>query len=88
MSIRLSYLPCGQCGSQVPELDLQSAQALRCGLCRTVIKRQGKPEPLQAMCAFGMAGMLFLTLGNIYSIMNFSVAGNTQTNESVTGVGV
>ena len=35
-----------------------------------------------------MAGMLFLTLANIYPIMNFSVAGNTQANEIVTGVGV
>jgi paraquat-inducible protein A len=32
--------------------------------------------------------MVFFALANIYPIMNFSVAGNTQANEIVTGVGV
>lgn len=32
--------------------------------------------------------MFFLILANIYPIMNFSVAGNTQANEIITGVGV
>jgi len=35
-----------------------------------------------------MAGLLFLILANVYPIMDFSVAGNTQANEIVTGVKV
>jgi paraquat-inducible protein A len=50
--------------------------------------RKRSSDSFQSCCAFGMAGILFLILANIYPIMNFSVAGNTQANEIITGVGV
>lgn len=50
--------------------------------------RKRHSESFQPSCAFAMAGLLFLLLANVYPIMNFSVAGNTQANEIVTGVGV
>jgi paraquat-inducible protein A len=87
-SMRSSYISCDQCGSQVPELELQPGQSLRCGLCKSVLKRKRKTESFQPACAFGMAGLVFFALANIYPIMNFSVAGNTQANEILTGVGV
>ena len=88
MSQRSSHILCEQCGSWVPELELQPGQSLRCGLCKSVLKRKRKTDSFQPACAFGMAGMIFFALANIYPIMNFSVAGNTQSNEIVTGVNV
>jgi len=88
MSLRSSHILCDQCGSRVPELELQPGQSLRCGLCKSVVKRKRKTESFQSACAFGLAGMVFFALANIYPIMNFSVAGNTQSNEIVTGVRV
>lgn len=88
MSLRSSYISCDQCGSRVPELELQPGQSLRCGLCKSVVKRKRKTESFQPACAFGLAGMVFFALANLYPIMNFSVAGNTQANEILTGVGV
>jgi paraquat-inducible protein A len=69
-------------------VELQPGQALRCGLCKSHLMRKRSSDSFQSCCAFGMAGMLFLILANIYPIMNFSVAGNTQANEIITGVGV
>jgi len=88
MTLRSTSILCDQCASQVPDLELQPGQSLRCGLCKSVVKRQRKSESFQSACAFGLAGMIFFALANIYPIMNFSVAGNTQANEIVTGVGV
>jgi paraquat-inducible protein A len=87
-SMPLSYISCDQCGSRVPDRELQPGQSLRCGLCKSVLKRKRKTESFQSACAFGLAGMVFFVLANLYPIMNFSVAGNTQANEIVTGVGV
>lgn len=86
--MRETHIHCHQCGSHVPAVELQPGQMLRCGLCKSVLKRQRRSESFQPAAACGMAGMLFLALANIYPIMNFSVAGNTQANEIITGVGV
>lgn len=83
-----THIHCHHCDSQVPRVELQPGQALRCGLCKSHLTRKRRSESFQPCCAFGMAGMLFLALANIYPIMNFSVAGNTQANEIVTGVSV
>ena len=50
--------------------------------------RGRRSESFQPACAFALAGLLFLVLANVYPIMNFSVAGNTQANEISTGVRV
>jgi paraquat-inducible protein A len=82
------HICCHQCGSQVPMVDLQPGEALHCGLCKSRLMRKRRSESFQPSCAFALAGLLFLTLANVYPIMNFSVAGNTQANEIVTGVRV
>jgi len=86
--MRSTYISCDQCGSQVPELGLQPGQSLRCGLCKSVLQRRRHKDPFQSASAFGLAGLVFFALANMYPIMNFSVAGNTQSNEIVTGVRV
>jgi paraquat-inducible protein A len=88
MSNRATHVPCQQCGSHVPEVELQPGEALRCGLCKFILRRKRRSESFQPACAFASAGLLFLALANIYPIMNFSVAGNTQANEIITGVRV
>jgi paraquat-inducible protein A len=88
MSTTATHISCHHCGSRVPELELQHGEALRCGLCKSVVKRKRRSESFQPACAFAIAGSLFLALANIYPIMNFNVAGNTQTNEIITGVRV
>lgn len=84
----ITHIHCHQCGSQVPRVELRPGEVLRCGLCKSHLIRKRGSESFQPACAFGMAGICFLVLANIYPIMNFSVAGNTQANEIVTGVGV
>ncbi|MEO5913601.1 MAG: paraquat-inducible protein A [Luteolibacter sp.] len=88
MSTGANHHSCHQCGSRVPVVELKPGEALRCGLCRFVLKRKRRSESFQPACAFAIAGLLFLALANIYPIMNFSVAGNTQANEIITGVRV
>ncbi len=69
-------------------MELKVGEALRCGLCKSILKRKRRSESFQPACAVAICGMLFLVLANLYSIMDFSVAGNTQANQIVTGVGV
>ena len=83
-----THISCHQCGTRAPLVELRPGQALRCGLCKSLLLRKRRSESFQPACAFALAGLLFLTLANVYPIMNFSVAGNTQANEIVTGVRV
>lgn len=88
MSHGATHIHCHHCGSRAPEVELRTGEALRCGLCRSILKRKRRSESFQPACAFAGAGLLFLALANVYPIMNFSVAGNTQSNEIITGVRV
>lgn len=88
MSYSATHISCHHCGSRAPQVDLKPGEALRCGLCKNILKRKRRSESFQPACAFAIVGMLFLALANIYPIMIFSVAGNTQSNEIITGVRV
>lgn len=68
------------------EVELKVGQLLRCGLCKTVLQRGRRSQSFQPACAIAICGLLFLALSNVYPIMDFSVAGNTQENEIITGV--
>lgn len=86
MSNHASHITCHQCGSRVREVELKVGELLRCGLCKTTLQRGRRSQSFQPSCAIAICGLLFLVLSNVYPIMNFSVAGNTQANEIVTGV--
>ena len=88
MSSNATHITCHHCGSRAPHVDLQPGEALRCGLCKNILQRKRRSESFQPACSFAIVGLLFLALANIYPIMVFSVAGNTQSNEIITGVGV
>lgn len=88
MSSSPTHHHCHHCGTLAPKVELKPGEALRCGLCKSILTRKRRSESFQAACAISFCGLLFLALANIYPIMNFSVAGNTQANEIVTGVRV
>lgn len=77
---------CSHCGSLVRLKPLGPGESLRCGLCRSVVKRHRSPGASELACAFALAGFFFLILANTFPIMSFSVAGNSQDNQIITGV--
>lgn len=81
-------LHCHQCGSRVEDLPVGKGQILRCGLCHDTLKKYRPQGAFEAACALAVFALVLLGLANAYPIMNFSVAGNLQSNEIVTGVWV
>lgn len=79
---------CHHCGSHVPDLPVSRGEALRCGLCRSVLKKYRAPGAYEAACALALCALVILWLANSYPIMKFSVAGNVQPNEILTGIQV
>lgn len=79
---------CHHCGSDVPDLPVQRGEILRCGLCRSNLKKYRAPGAHEASCALAICALVILWLANSYPIMNFSVAGNVQSNEILTGIQV
>ena len=88
MSTSATHHTCHHCGTLARKVALKPGEALRCGLCKSIVTRKHRSESFQAACAVSLSGLLFLALANIYPIMDFSVAGNTQANEIITGVRV
>lgn len=79
-------LPCKHCGARVEEPPLGPGEALRCGRCKTLIRKNLPPSSFQASCAIASSALFFLLLANLFPVMTFSVAGNQQSNEIFTGV--
>lgn len=77
---------CHHCATKVTAPPLRPGESVRCGVCRTIVRRRGRTDSFQPACALAVAGLVFLLLANIYPIMLFGVAGNTQTNDIVTGI--
>jgi paraquat-inducible protein A len=77
---------CHHCATRVPIPPLRRGEAVRCGVCRQIAHRMPRLESFQPACALAGSGLIFLLLANTYPIMTFSVAGNTQSNDIITGV--
>ncbi len=84
----MKRIHCHHCGSEAENKRLAEGQALRCGLCKSVVKIYRHPDAYQRACALAVCGLVFLLLANFYPIMDFSVAGNQQSNWIITGIGV
>lgn len=82
------HLHCHQCGSEVGDKPLKRGEILRCGLCGNTLKRFRTRGDQEAACALAICALFILWLANSYPIMNFSVAGNVQANEILTGIRV
>lgn len=82
------FLHCHHCGSEVPDMPVGRGEMLRCGLCRSTLKKYRAPGSFEAACALALCALVILGLANSYPIMKFSVAGNVQSNEIITGIQV
>lgn len=72
----------------MPDLPVERGEILRCGLCHSTLKKYRAPGAHEAACALALCALVILWLANSYPIMNFSVAGNVQSNEILTGIQV
>jgi paraquat-inducible protein A len=79
---------CHHCGSDVPDLPVGRGEILRCGLCQSTLKKYCAPGAHEAACSLAICALVILWLANSYPIMIFSVAGNVQSNEIITGIQV
>lgn len=57
-----------------------------CGRCGARLGLGREKASLQSAFALVVTGLCLLVLANVYPIMTFDVAGNTQTNHIFTGV--
>lgn len=78
-------LECGVCGTRAADRTLRKGEMLRCRTCRGTLKRHAGPS-FQPAAAFAFIGLMLVLLANVYPIMVFNVAGNTQDNEIITGI--
>lgn len=77
---------CHGCGGVYALRPLRRGESLRCGRCGTILASFRSPMGSQASCAVALTGLVLLGLANAQPIMRFSVAGNTQSNEIITGI--
>jgi paraquat-inducible protein A len=64
---------------------LKRGESLRCKRCGEVVMIHRTDDSFHASCALGMTGVCMALLANVYPIMTFAVAGNTQSNLIITG---
>lgn len=77
---------CPHCATRVSIPPLRKGESVRCRVCRQIVHRRSRLASFQPACALAVAGLVFLLLANVDPIMLFSVAGNTQSNDIITGV--
>lgn len=81
-----SHTDCPHCATRVRIPPLRKGESVRCRVCRQVVHRHVRLDSFQPACALALTALVFLLLANIDPIMLFSVAGNTQSNDIITGV--
>ncbi|MBN8711245.1 MAG: hypothetical protein BGO12_06005 [Verrucomicrobia bacterium 61-8] len=79
------WLSCRTCGVSIRERVLKHGESLRCKRCGEVLMIHRTDDSFHIACALGITGVCMALLANVYPIMTFSVAGNTQSNLIITG---
>lgn len=79
-------LECPLCGAPVRDREIHHGEELRCGRCRQVIRRIHRGDPSHHLWAVSSTGLILCVLANVFPILTFDVAGNTQSNLVITGV--
>lgn len=79
-------LLCRTCAAEFDFITLEPGAELRCGRCTSVVRKQPHSTSLQPAWALATTGLLLAILANVYPVLTFSVAGNTQSNLIITGV--
>jgi len=86
MSEPAEFLSCPLCAASIRDREIGPGEELKCGRCGTTVKQLHRGDPSHHLCALASTGLILCVLANVYPIMTFDVAGNTQSNLIITGV--
>ncbi len=77
---------CPLCGANIHDKELKPGEELHCGRCGETLRRLHHGDPSHLLWALATTGLILWILANVYPILTFDVAGNTQSNLILTGV--
>ncbi|MBU3666480.1 MAG: paraquat-inducible protein A [Chthoniobacterales bacterium] len=77
---------CPDCGADYLLRPLAPGELLQCRRCDARLATAKGSASLQAAWALVLTGLILLVLANVYPVMKFTVAGNSQSNLVVTGI--
>lgn len=77
---------CSACGLAVRVPALRPGQELRCPRCASTIRRADRRSYLHATWALASTGLVLCVLANLYPVLTFEVAGNSQATRITSGV--
>jgi paraquat-inducible protein A len=80
------WLVCPRCHAGCRDRELGPGEFLICSRCGEELKGTGGMAAMQCAWAFSLAGLVLTVLANVYPVMSFDVAGNSQDNLIFTGV--
>lgn len=81
------WLICPRCHAECLDRNLAKNEYLRCTRCGEEIKTPFVGRTIPAAWALSTTGLILMVLANIYPILSFSIAGNSQASLIVTGIG-
>lgn len=77
---------CPDCGADYLMRPLAQGELLQCRRCDARLATAKVSASLQSAWALVLTGLILLVLANVFPVMKFSVAGNSQSNLVVTGI--
>ena len=80
------WLICPRCHAECLDRNLAKNEYLRCTRCGEEIKSSFVGRTIPAAWALSTTGLILMVLANIYPILSFSIAGNSQASLIVTGI--
>jgi paraquat-inducible protein A len=81
------WISCPECGAACRHRDLPAGAILQCRRCGVEVRKQTGAKSLQPAWALASTGLFLILLANVNPILTFDVAGNTQSNLIISGVG-
>lgn len=80
------WLICPRCHADCLDRQLAKNEYLRCARCGEEIKAPFVGRTIPVAWALSSTGLILMVLANIYPILSFSIAGNSQENMIFTGI--
>jgi len=81
-----TWIQCPQCRAAIRHRALASGEFLDCGRCGTTVEGPFQARRMALAMAFAWTGLVAMVPANLFPVLIFNVAGNTQENLVVTGV--
>ena len=81
-----AWLVCPRCHAGCRDRRLGAREFLICSRCGEELKGTGGVRAMQCACAFSATALVLTLLANVYPVLSFDVAGNSQENLIFTGV--